>query len=61
MLEKNANVSYGQIYNTITKTSVRSSLELGATKSCGGVSNSAWPNNVFGHGRIDALNSVKAI
>lgn len=35
-------------------------LQLTTTESCGGESNTAIPNNTYGHGRIDILKAVQA-
>ena len=38
----------------------RTAVPLGATETCGGIPSGVIPNNVYGHGRIDALAAVNA-
>lgn len=60
MKQKNPGIVYQDIYNAITQTAVTSSLNIGA-RPCGFKQVGEFPNNEYGYGRIDAVNSVNAI
>lgn len=59
MLQKNSQLKFEQVYNIITKHAVRDHFYYYYT--CGNATNDAYPNNVHGYGRIDALNAIKAM
>lgn len=61
MKQKKPSATFSQIFNAITNTAVTKNLDTTGATTCGGKPASSYPNNVFGYGRIDAVNSVNAI
>ncbi|ODM92423.1 Bacillopeptidase F [Orchesella cincta] len=60
MKQKRSSLTYDQAYKAITETAI-TALDTGTASNCGDTDKNTYPNNVFGYGRIDALNSVGAI
>lgn len=59
MLEKKK-IRYNEVYRAITRSAV-TEVDTSTAKDCGGVAGATLPNNVFGYGRIDAMNAVNAV
>ena len=57
---KNMTLGFDDIYKALTSSCDQSSL-LGGGQNCGGRSDSAWPNNAFGWGRVNALNAYNSV
>jgi len=58
MLQKVPTATFKQIFNRITSKAVTKSLDTESENTCDLKSQKSFPNNVFGYGRIDAVNSV---
>lgn len=54
----NRNLTYSQIKTLLESTAVRTGL--GMATYCGGIPINEFPNNVYGHGRLNALNALSA-
>ncbi len=61
MKQKNADLTYKQAYDAITSTARTSTVDTSSARTCGNKAPSTYPNNVFGYGIIDAMNSVNAV
>jgi len=59
MQSKNPSLTYDEIYSYITNSAVRTGLTA-TGRNCGGKSDSAFPNNSFGYGRINAYAAVNS-
>jgi len=56
---KNNNLNYTQIRNLLVNHA--STNLVAGTQACGGIPDSTYPNNSFGAGKVDALNSFNAL
>lgn len=54
----NGNLTFTQIKSLIEDNATRTGL--GEVPACGGIPNDQFPNNVYGHGRLNALNALSA-
>lgn len=54
----NRNLSYFQIKSLIEENAVRTGL--GDAQACRDIPITEFPNNVYGHGRLNALNALSA-
>lgn len=54
----NANLSYEQIKSLIQDSATRTGL--GMATYCGGIPITEFPNNVYGHGLLNAKNALSA-
>lgn len=61
MKHKNFNLTYEETYDTIIGSTNNERLTVANDESCGEISASTYPNNVFGYGLIDALKSVNTV
>lgn len=61
MKQKNADIKYKEVFDIITSTARTSTLDISSARTCDNKSPSTYPNNVFGYGLIDAMNSVSAV
>jgi len=59
MVGRKRTISYQEVKSLLESTAVRSSVVNG--ESCGGITDSQWPNNKYGHGRIDAYDAIQGI
>ena len=57
MLSHLPDLSYDEIYKALTSTSYRT-LSSNFDRRCGGISDSVFPNNVFGYGLINSENAI---
>ena len=53
---RNPDLTFQQVKQYLTQGTFTDITETG--RNCGGVEESSWPNNAFGYGRINALNSL---
>ncbi|ETV64971.1 hypothetical protein H257_18226 [Aphanomyces astaci] len=51
--------SYDQVYRALTENADTNTLNP-PNKTCGGIPNTQYPNNLFGHGRLNIFNAVAA-
>jgi subtilisin family serine protease len=54
MKSHTASLTYAQAKEKL-QTSSNKTAPVGSGQTCGGVSDGVFPNNSFGHGRIDAV------
>lgn len=60
LLSHQSNLSYDRIYSSLSSTCSTAVLK-GPGKSCGGVSETTFPNNAFGYGVIHASNALASL
>ncbi|RHZ22884.1 hypothetical protein DYB28_008164 [Aphanomyces astaci] len=58
-LSANNGASYDQVYRALTENADTDTLTP-PNKTCGGIPNTQYPNNLFGHGRLNIFNAVDA-
>ncbi|RHY98872.1 hypothetical protein DYB35_011154, partial [Aphanomyces astaci] len=58
-LSANKNATYDQVYKDLTKN-VDTDKLTPPNKTCGGITNTQYPNNLFGHGRLNIFKAVAA-
>ncbi|KAF0708392.1 hypothetical protein AaE_013230 [Aphanomyces astaci] len=58
-LSVNKGASYDQVYRALTEHADTDTLTP-SNKTCGGIPNTQYPNNLFGHGRLNIFNAVAA-
>ncbi|KAF0707731.1 hypothetical protein AaE_013487, partial [Aphanomyces astaci] len=58
-LSANKGASYDQVYKALTEN-VDTDTLTPPNKTCGGIPNTKYPNNLFGHGRLNIFNAVAA-
>ncbi|ETV65173.1 hypothetical protein H257_18036 [Aphanomyces astaci] len=58
-LSANKGASYEQVYRALTE-SVDTDTLTPPNKTCSGIPNTQYPNNLFGHGRLNIFNAVAA-
>ncbi|RHZ39366.1 hypothetical protein DYB26_011973, partial [Aphanomyces astaci] len=58
-LSANKGASYDQVYRALTEN-VDTDTLTPPNKNCGGIPNTKYPNNLFGHGRLNIFNAVAA-
>ncbi|KAF0702176.1 hypothetical protein AaE_016079, partial [Aphanomyces astaci] len=58
-LSANNGASYDQVYRALTEHADTDTLTP-PNKTCGGIPNTQYPNNLFGHGRLNIFNAVAA-
>ena len=59
MVGAKPDVTYQQLKLAFESTANRNVPALGET--CGGVSDSVWPNNAYGYGRISAYDAIRSV
>jgi subtilisin family serine protease len=57
LLARNPNLSYAQVKSLLEEHADRN---LGSATTCGGTPPTARPNNIYGHGRINARAALAA-
>jgi len=57
LISQNPNLSYDQVYEFLAENTDRN---LAQAAACGGIPNDQWPNNVYGHGRLNAKLALSA-
>ncbi|RHZ34374.1 hypothetical protein DYB37_013511, partial [Aphanomyces astaci] len=58
-LSANKGASYDQVYKALTENADTDTLTP-PDKTCGGIANTKYPNNLFGYGRLNIFNAVAA-
>ncbi|RLO08905.1 hypothetical protein DYB28_007932, partial [Aphanomyces astaci] len=58
-LSANKGASYDQVYKALTEN-VDTDTLTPPNKTCGGIPNTQYPNNLFGHGRLNIFKAVAA-
>ncbi|RHZ03155.1 hypothetical protein DYB35_013690, partial [Aphanomyces astaci] len=58
-LSANKGASYDQVYRALTEHADTDTLTP-PNKTCGGIPNTQYPNNLFGYGRLNIFNAVAA-
>jgi len=59
MVGAKPDVTYAQLKHAFESTATRQVPALGQT--CGGVPDTTWPNNAYGHGRINAYQAIQSV
>jgi subtilisin family serine protease len=60
MKSKTPTATYSQVYNAIITNPI-TNLDMTHARTCGDIAPNSFPNNVFGYGRIDAMNAVDSV
>ncbi|CAL8133611.1 unnamed protein product [Orchesella dallaii] len=61
MKQKKPTLTYDEAYAAITEHAVTDTLKTDTASDCNDIDANNFPNNVFGHGRVDSVDSVDAI
>ncbi|ETV73079.1 hypothetical protein H257_12116 [Aphanomyces astaci] len=59
-LSANNGASYDQVYRALTENADTNTLNP-PHKTCGGIPNTQYPNNLFGHGRLNIFNATTQV
>jgi subtilisin family serine protease len=58
MLSANKKLTFTQVREILTSTTDRAPIIKPSDRTCGGTADSTYPNNQYGHGRVNALKAV---